>query len=135
MLVVTPAYVKPSQNGLVKFYEMVADQGALPVVLYNVSPARANSTFARTHARTTHTTYQCTVTIISAAISDRILPILLGSAQMVWTLSVLATPTKAKFGALNFAAESISLRVYRCLGGQRLTWQRRQSQSSPNIHE
>ncbi|CAM9525542.1 unnamed protein product [Ectocarpus sp. 6 AP-2014] len=36
VLVVTPAYVKPSQQGLVKFYSMVADQGALPVVLYNV---------------------------------------------------------------------------------------------------
>lgn len=37
MLVVTPAYVKPSQQGLVKFYTMIADQGALPLVLYNVS--------------------------------------------------------------------------------------------------
>ncbi|CAN0218328.1 unnamed protein product [Pylaiella littoralis] len=36
VLVVTPAYVKPSQRGLVKFYTMIADQGALPVVLYNV---------------------------------------------------------------------------------------------------
>eukprot|EP00903_Cladosiphon_okamuranus_P010179 g9639.t1 len=36
VLVVTPAYVKPSQQGLVKFYTMVADQGDLPVVLYNV---------------------------------------------------------------------------------------------------
>ncbi|CAN0381043.1 unnamed protein product, partial [Ectocarpus fasciculatus] len=36
VLVVTPAYVKPSQQGLVKFYSMIADQGALPVVLYNV---------------------------------------------------------------------------------------------------
>ncbi|CAM9964296.1 unnamed protein product, partial [Hapterophycus canaliculatus] len=32
----TPAYVKPSQLGLVKFYSMVADQSAVPVVLYNV---------------------------------------------------------------------------------------------------
>lgn len=36
VLVVTPAYVKPSQKGLVKFYKTVADDGALPVVLYNV---------------------------------------------------------------------------------------------------
>ncbi|CAM9456179.1 unnamed protein product [Scytosiphon promiscuus] len=39
VLVVTPAYVKPSQLGLVKFYEMIADQSAVPVVLYNV-PSR-----------------------------------------------------------------------------------------------
>ena len=39
-LVVTPAYVKPSQQGLVKFYEAVADGGALPVVLYNVRARR-----------------------------------------------------------------------------------------------
>eukprot|EP00752_Nemacystus_decipiens_P016758 g14996.t1 len=36
VLVVTPAYVKPSQQGLVKFYTMVAEQGSLPLVLYNV---------------------------------------------------------------------------------------------------
>lgn len=36
VLVVTPAYVKPSQKGLKKFYEIVADEGALPMVLYNV---------------------------------------------------------------------------------------------------
>lgn len=36
VLVMTPAYVKPSQKGMVKFFEIVADQGALPVVLYNV---------------------------------------------------------------------------------------------------
>lgn len=36
VLVVTPAYVKPSQKGLVKFYQTVADKGDLPVILYNV---------------------------------------------------------------------------------------------------
>ncbi|CAM9893124.1 unnamed protein product, partial [Laminaria digitata] len=36
VLVVTPAYVKPSQRGLVEFYTMIADKGGLPVVLYNV---------------------------------------------------------------------------------------------------
>ena len=35
-LVVTPPYVRPTQAGLVEHYQTVADQGGLPVVLYNV---------------------------------------------------------------------------------------------------
>ena len=37
-LVVTPPYVRPTQSGLLAHYRALAEEGGLPVVLYNVPP-------------------------------------------------------------------------------------------------
>lgn len=55
-LVVTPYYVRPTQEGLYRHYATLADEGGLPVILYNV-PGRTGcdllpETVARLAART-----------------------------------------------------------------------------------
>ena len=42
-LVVTPYYNKATQKGLIKHYTMIADEGGLPIILYNV-PSRTGVT-------------------------------------------------------------------------------------------
>lgn len=35
-LIMTPAYIKPTQNGLIEHYHAIAKENALPIILYNV---------------------------------------------------------------------------------------------------
>jgi 4-hydroxy-tetrahydrodipicolinate synthase len=53
-LVVAPAYVRPTQEGLYKHYVTLADAGTLPIILYNVPTRTAcdllPATVARLHA-------------------------------------------------------------------------------------
>ncbi|MEP6938524.1 MAG: 4-hydroxy-tetrahydrodipicolinate synthase [Rudaea sp.] len=50
-LVVTPYYVRPTQDGLVRHFSEVADRGGLPVVLYNVPGRTGCDLLAETTAR------------------------------------------------------------------------------------
>jgi 4-hydroxy-tetrahydrodipicolinate synthase len=50
-LVVTPAYVRPTQEGLYRHYMEVADHGGLPIILYNVSSRTACDLLPSTVAR------------------------------------------------------------------------------------
>ncbi|WP_133130320.1 4-hydroxy-tetrahydrodipicolinate synthase [Legionella yabuuchiae] len=40
-LIMTPAYIKPTQEGLYQHYQHIAEQAALPIILYNV-PGRTS---------------------------------------------------------------------------------------------
>lgn len=50
-LVVTPAYVRPTQDGLYRHYVEVAENGSLPVMLYNVPSRSACDLLPETVAR------------------------------------------------------------------------------------
>jgi len=52
-LVVAPAYVRPTQEGMYRHYSEVADHGGLPVVLYNVPGRTACDLLPETVARLT----------------------------------------------------------------------------------
>jgi 4-hydroxy-tetrahydrodipicolinate synthase len=51
LLVVTPAYVRPTQEGLFRHYSAVADASRLPVILYNVPTRTAVDMLPETVAR------------------------------------------------------------------------------------
>ena len=50
-LVVTPAYVRPTQEGLYRHFSEVADKGGLPIMLYNVPSRTACDWLPETVAR------------------------------------------------------------------------------------
>ncbi len=51
LLVVTPYYIKATQNGLVKMYNMIADEGTKPIILYNVPSRTGVNIEPETYAR------------------------------------------------------------------------------------
>jgi len=79
-LVVTPYYVRPTQEGLLRHYTEVADHGGLPVVLYNV-PGRTGCDLTPD-------------TVAKLALHDRIVGIkeAVGDAARVAALAALKSP-------------------------------------------
>ena len=51
LLVVTPYYIKATQNGLVKMYHMIADAVTKPIILYNVPSRTGVNIEPETYAR------------------------------------------------------------------------------------
>ena len=51
LLVVTPYYIKATQNGLVKMYHMIADEVTKPIILYNVPSRTGVNIEPETYAR------------------------------------------------------------------------------------
>lgn len=50
-LIMTPAYIKPTQEGLYQHYSQIASQAALPIILYNVPGRTACDLLPETVAR------------------------------------------------------------------------------------
>src|SRR5262249_15612173 len=53
-LVVAPAYVRPTQEGMYRHFSEVAEHGGLPIVLYNVPGRTACDLLPATVAKLTH---------------------------------------------------------------------------------
>ena len=51
LLVVTPYYIKATQNGLIKMYNMIADEVTKPIILYNVPSRTGVNIEPETYAR------------------------------------------------------------------------------------
>ena len=51
LLVVTPYYIKATQNGLVKMYNMIADAVTKPIIIYNVPSRTGVNVEPETYAR------------------------------------------------------------------------------------
>ncbi|GGI89346.1 4-hydroxy-tetrahydrodipicolinate synthase [Legionella impletisoli] len=50
-LIMTPAYIKPTQEGLYQHYHYIAERAALPIILYNVPSRTASDLLPETVAR------------------------------------------------------------------------------------
>ncbi len=53
-LIMTPAYIKPTQEGLYQHYHAIAEQAALPIILYNVPGRTACDLLPETVGRLSH---------------------------------------------------------------------------------
>ena len=53
-LIMTPAYIRPSQEGLYQHYSLIAEAAAIPIILYNVSGRTACDLLPDTVGRLSH---------------------------------------------------------------------------------
>lgn len=54
VLIMTPAYIKPTQEGLYQHYHHIAEEAAVPIILYNVPGRTACDMLPETVARLSH---------------------------------------------------------------------------------